>query len=115
LSSNILVDSLNEAEIEKLIAAQPPNTKGISKLKVHLETKGLPDVRQQIKFLRNLQSLRMGGAHRKGDDYRKAAEAFGVGEKTFREAFETVLRSAIAFLEALDRHFLDTPPQQQSP
>ncbi len=42
---------------------------------------------RHIMFLRNLQSLRAGGAHRKGEAYRKAAAAFGVDEKTFREVF----------------------------
>lgn len=47
--------------------------------------------------------------HRKGEDYRKAAAAFGMDEKTLREVFETVLNGAIALLDALERHFLAAP------
>jgi hypothetical protein len=108
--TKILVDSLNERELEGAIPPQPENTKGISKLKVYLESKGMPDAQQQIKFLRNLQSLRMGGAHRKGEDYRKAAATFGMDEKTLRVVFDTVFRGAIALLDALERHFLVPPP-----
>jgi hypothetical protein len=109
--TKILVDSLNERELEGAIPRQPENTKGISKLKAYLETKAMPDAQQHIKFLRNLQSLRMGGAHRKGEDYRKAAAAFGMDEKTLREVFATVLNGAIALLDGLHRHFLAGVPE----
>ena len=64
---------------------------------------GVPEAQSHIKFLRNLQALRMGGAHRKGPDYQKAATVFGVGEKTLRHVFETVLKGATALLDVLER------------
>lgn len=113
--AKILVDSLNEQELQRAIPSQPPDTKGISKLEAYLEAKDMVDAKEHIKFLRNLQSLRAGVGHRKGDTYRKAAEAFGIDEKTLRKVFETVLKGAIALLETLDRHFLAAPPPPAPP
>jgi hypothetical protein len=43
-----------------------PNQKGIDKLAACLRKRGLPNYEEHIQFLRELQSLRSGAAHRKG-------------------------------------------------
>lgn len=112
--TKLLVDSLNEREVVKDVSPPPKDAKGITKFEHFLQAKGMADVRRHIKFLRNLQSLRMGVGHRKGEDYRKAGDAFGMTEKTLRGVFETVLAGATALLDALEAHFLLDPAADKS-
>jgi hypothetical protein len=65
--AKLMVDSLNEREIAKNVEAVP-NQKGIDKLAACLRKRGLPNYEEHIQFLRELQSLRSGAAHRKGHE-----------------------------------------------
>lgn len=102
--AKILVDSLNENEMNKLISiSDRVKVKGsIARLEKVLMTRGIQGYGEHIKFLRNLQSLRSSGmAHRKGSNYQKVAREFGVESNTLRTVFQGILVKAVAFL-----HFL---------
>lgn len=103
-----IIDSLNEENIEIQIGGLDPNLKGgISKLERFLATQSFPNYQPHIKFLRNLQSLRSTSVgHRKGQNYKKIAKEFGIGEKDIREIFENILKNAAQMLKDLSDHFL---------
>ena len=67
--TKLLIDSLNEAAIAKNIKLEGKD-RGITKLSKLLIQLGRTDSAAPIKFLRNLQSLRTGSAHRKNSDYK---------------------------------------------
>jgi hypothetical protein len=103
--TKILVDSLNEGELNKLIPAdQRGGIKGsISRLEKALQEAGIPGHEEHIKFLRDLQSLRSSGAaHRKGSNYRKIAEKLGVNSMSLPQVFEGILVKANRFLQFLE-------------
>ena len=103
--TKVLVDSLNEKQLNAFISeAERESTKGsISRLEKALIALGVQGFEDHIKFLRNLQNLRSAGAaHRKGSNYKKIAEEFGVTDKSLREVFGGILHNAIAYLNFLD-------------
>jgi hypothetical protein len=69
-------DRLDQREQVEFSDPQWPNSRSLKKLQVYLNEAGL-DSAKPIQFLKDLWSLRHGAVHRKGDEYRKAAEAFG--------------------------------------
>jgi hypothetical protein len=80
-----------------------PNAKGITKLGELFWQRGMNDYEGHLRFLRNLQELRSTGvAHRKSENYRRAAAAFGLMEKDLRDAFREFLAETVAFLSYLD-------------
>lgn len=100
--AKILVDSLNENELSKLIpVSDRADIRGsIARLEKVLLVRGVQGYEEHIKFLRNLQNLRSSGsAHRKGSSYQKVAREFGVESHTLRTMFQGILRRAVAFLE----------------
>jgi hypothetical protein len=96
--TKILIDSLNEAEIAKSITLEEKD-RGIKKLAKFFVQLGRTDSAAPIQFLRNLQSLRTGSAHRKSSDYSKAAAAFGMNDVGFKGAGAKILTEAVSFLE----------------
>lgn len=67
-----------------------------------LSAKGITGYQENIKFLRDLQSLRSSGtAHRKGTNYRKIAEELGIDSQSLRVVFEGILVKGIDFLKYL--------------
>jgi hypothetical protein len=103
--TKVLIDSLNEAEIDKSIGGAPPEAKGISKLESFLKAESFQDVDAHIKFLRDVQALRSSGTgHRKGSKYKKVSSSFGVGEGELRAVFEDILKRVCRFLRALAEH-----------
>jgi hypothetical protein len=107
--AKIVIDSINESKLNSLIPAQPSNSRSLKKLQVYLDAAGL-DSAKHIQFLKDLWSLRHGAPHRKGDEYRRAAEEFGVAKKGFIAAFTDILVQAIDFLDFLRAGLLN-PPQ----
>lgn len=104
--TKILVDSLNEKELNKLIpVVEQGEIKGsIARLEKALVAHGIKDYDGHITFLRGLQNLRSSGtAHRKGSNYRKIAEEFGVDSDTLRNVFHGILTKGLLFLEFLER------------
>lgn len=99
----VIIDCLNEQELRKHVGDSIASLKGISKLEKFFETNGYNNYEDHVKFLRNLQDLRStGSAHRKSENYVKAAQEFQLGQKDFVETFTEILRQAIAFLDFLD-------------
>lgn len=102
--AKILVDSLNEKELNKLIpASEHVAIKGsIACLEKAFMICGVEGYEEHVEFLRKLQNLRSSGmAHRKGGNYQKIAREFGVESRTLRTVFQGILRRAVAFLEFL--------------
>jgi len=74
--TKILIDSLNEKQLNKLIPVEQRDnlTGSINRLEVALNSCGISDAADHISFLRKLQSLRSSStAHRKGNKYQKVA------------------------------------------
>lgn len=104
--TKVLIESLNEKELKKLLPADKrEGIKGsISRLETVLESRGLlqEDGRQHFVFLRALQDLRStGSAHRKGKSYRDNAAGFGIETQTLRDVFTHILTQSVAFLDYL--------------
>jgi hypothetical protein len=97
-TTKVLIDSLNEAEMVKSITLEE-NDKGITKLGKFLAHLGRTDSAAPVQFLRNLQSLRAGSAHRKRKDYGKAAAAFDLDKGGYKGAGARILGEAVSFLE----------------
>jgi hypothetical protein len=102
--TKILVDSLNEKELNNLIApADLSGLKGsISRLEKACVNCGVPNYEIHIRFLRDLQDLRSSGAaHRKGSNYQKIAERLGMDAQSLRHVFEELLIKGLAFVRFL--------------
>lgn len=102
--NKVLVESLNDAELLQRIphlADGEQKPRSIEKLQRFLEGKGLPDYEPHIIFLRWLYRLRHGTPHRKGEEYRKAAEHFQVHEQGHIASFAKILNMATALLNYL--------------
>ncbi len=100
--TKILIDSLNEKHLNKLIPAEQRAdlNDGIARLEAALSACGVEDAVNQILFLRKLQNLRSSGAaHRKGSNYRKIAKDFGVESQSLRSVFSGILWQALAVLD----------------
>ncbi len=99
--TKILIDSLNEEHLNKLIPAEQRAglKSGIARLEAALSACGVEDAVNQVSFLRKLQNLRSSSAaHRKGNNYRKIANDFGVESQSLRSVFSGILRQALAVL-----------------
>ena len=97
--AKILIDSLNEESLKKLVPAgkqeEIKNKRGISLLEVALDINNLEGADAHIAFLRKLQNLRSSGsAHRKGKNYLKIAAHFNVENQSLRHIFANILNSA---------------------
>lgn len=102
--TKILIDSLNEAYLKKMIPSEKreeyKGKKGILLLEGALNLNHIGGTSVHIEFLRKLQSLRSSGsAHRKGRNYQKIAKHFGIENKSLREVFTEILNSATNVLD----------------
>lgn len=100
--TKILLDSLNEKELNKLIKSSNINDiKGsINRLKKVLEDNQIVEDKDSIDFLRNVQNLRSSSsAHRKGKNYQKIAKVFGVDNKSLSSIFAEILKESIKVLD----------------
>jgi hypothetical protein len=100
--TKILIDSLNEKHLNKLIPAdQQADLKGsIARLEAALILCGVEGATEHASFLRKLQNLRSSSAaHRKGSNYRKIAHDFGVESQSLRAVFAGILRQALDLLD----------------
>jgi hypothetical protein len=113
--AKVLIDSLNEEEIKGNIKGTiPKDAKGISKLSLWFQERGLNDFEPHIKFLRSLQDLRNGAGHRKGEAYQRGASYFELDRRSLDNAFENILIQATEFLNYLDKRLLPTEPSELS-
>lgn len=96
----ILIDSLNEKNIVKVLTGNYTELKGsIARIETWFKENNVPNYEEHIKFLRNLQELRScGTGHRKGKGYKKITSALGIYENNYVEAFKQLLEKASAFL-----------------
>jgi hypothetical protein len=100
--AKLLVDSLNEKELATRSSERSkPNEKGIGKFERWLQEQKETDYEEHIKFLRKLQALRAGSAHRKGDEYKKAADYFEIGKHDLPTVFRNILVHALSLLSFL--------------
>lgn len=108
--TKLLVDSLNEKGITKIIGPLPEGKTGsITRFEVFLTTSGFPSVDMVVKFLRNLQSLRSTGtAHRKGSQYTELVEKLGIEPELRIQTGTRLLTDAVAALTALQAHYCGT-------
>jgi len=100
--TKILIDSLNEKHLNKLIPAeQQADLRGsIARLEAALIVCGVEGAADHVSFLRKLQNLRSSSAaHRKGSNYRKIANDFGIESQSLRAVFAGILRQALALLD----------------
>jgi hypothetical protein len=102
--TKVLVDSLNEKELNKLVdPAELEGLKGsISRLEKACANRGVADYADHIRFLRDLQDLRSSGAaHRKGSNYQKIAEKMGFDAQSLRDVFKGLLVKGLTFVRFL--------------
>jgi hypothetical protein len=104
--AKILPDSLNEKELRKRIKRPiPPNSNKIAVLEMAMVDTGCLSSECHIEFLRLVQKLRDGVAHRKprGDDgsYREAAKEAGLTDSNYTEVFDQLLVRANGLLDYL--------------
>ena len=97
--TKVLIDSLNEAYLKKMIPFEKrkkfKDKHGIAGLEAALHLNGITDGDDHLDFLRKLQSLRSSGsAHRKGRNYEKIAKHFGIENQNLRDVFTGILNSA---------------------
>ena len=102
--AKILIDSLNEVSLKKLIPCEKreelKDERGISLLEAALHLNSLKGADVHIKFLRKLQNLRSSGsAHRKGKKYLKIAKDFNLENQSLRYVFVNILTSASDVLD----------------
>lgn len=105
--TKILIDSINEKEVNKLLSNQElGNLKGsISRLEALLKKCDISDemLSGQIKFLRNLQNLRSASsAHRKGSNFEKISKEFKIDELGLKASSKLILEDAVKFIIFLD-------------
>jgi hypothetical protein len=104
--TKILVDSLNEKQLNSFIPVEKiTNIKGsISRLEIAFQVCKIGGHEDHINFLRKLQNLRSSGsAHRKGKEYQKIANEFGISSASLITVFEEILKKSNAFLEFLEQ------------
>ncbi len=111
--ATILVDSLNQKCIRKLISAEEldrlehekDDPKSIDYLEAALCSFNVAGSEKHITFLRKLQRLRStGSAHRKGKKYEKQLKKdFGIENQEYRQGFSRILEQAVDCLEFLIR------------
>ena len=111
--ATILVDSLNQKCIRKLISAEDldrlehekDDPKSIDYFEAALCSFNVAGSEKHITFLRKLQRLRStGSAHRKGKKYEKQLKKdFGIENQEYQQGFARILQQAIDCLEFLIR------------
>jgi hypothetical protein len=97
--AKILIDSLNEKSLRKLIPFEKQEAfkdkRGIALLEASLDLNDFEGYDVHTTFLRKLQKLRSSGsAHRKGQTDLKIAEYFDVENQSLRHVFANILNSA---------------------
>jgi hypothetical protein len=102
LLAKLVVDFLNENELEKGANDLPKEAKGIAKLTGFVEANGLTGGKPHLQFLRNLQSIRSKGVHRKDERYTKALGALGVESLNRVDASRLIFQMAVELLQWLE-------------
>lgn len=99
--TKILVDSLNEKELYRLMPCECED-RGITLLESVFARQNIYDGERHIKYLRNLQNLRSASvAHRKGKNYAKACKQVGLDIKPLSEVMESLFAGAAGLVQLL--------------
>ncbi len=99
--AKVLVDSLNEHALVQGPPQGPKDEKGISKLGRWFEHRKITGFESHIQFLRDLQDLRAGSAHRKGERYKKAAAVFRIEGRDLQIVGREIFSFAVDFVKFL--------------
>lgn len=101
--TKIIIDSLNAKEMSKFASPEHAGSGGgIAILSATLSACNITDSNEHISFLQSLQALRSASsAHRKGSNYRKISNKFGLDNRNTQAAFAEILKRATSFLEYL--------------
>ncbi len=101
--TKILIDSINEKQLNKLLGRDSENTKGsINKLQKVLSILGLENSNSHIAFLRKLQNLRScSEAHRKGKEYEKLMIKINSNKLPLMSFLRNIFIEANEFLQFL--------------
>lgn len=105
--TKIVIDSLNEKELKKQISIDINDLKGIGKLELFLKEKYFPNYKQLIEFLRNLQMVRSGVGHRKGEKYVKGLKKLGLEDIPSGDSFAQILKETNGFLDEIRAFFIN--------
>ena len=97
--AKILIDSLNEESLKKLIPCEKSETfkdkRGIALLEAALYLNELKGADVHVAFLRKLQSFRASGSvHQEEHNYLKVAKHFDFGSQSPQNVFANILNSA---------------------
>lgn len=103
--AKILIASINQEQLKKLISPKQDGNlnpeekerlkRSIGCLEIALNACGVANAADHISFLRNLQKLRSSGtAHRKGSNYKRIADVFGIESHSLRVVFTGILAKA---------------------
>ena len=104
--SKIIIESINIKKLKETIRCADEDN-SISILEKYLLEKFKLDqniLDYHIIFLRDLNNLRQGHAHRKPDstvnryNYNTAKKKFGIGTKSFKQVFEEILQKSLALM-----------------
>ncbi len=101
--TKILIDSLNEAYLKKMIPFRKrleyKEKRGIALLEAALHLNKIKGTNGHVDFFRKLQSLRSSGSeHRNGSKYEKIAKHFGIENQNLSGVFTEILNSATKVL-----------------
>lgn len=99
--AKVLIDSLNEKALTETSSAAASETRGIKRLNAWLGERGAAGAKPHIDFLHALWDLRHGSGHRKGEQYRRASEYFGLDDRGLIESYRHLLRLAADFMDFL--------------
>ena len=102
--TKILIDSLNEEPLKKMIPYEKreafKDKSGIALLEAALLLNNLEGAEVHIAFLRKLESLRASrSADRKEQNYLKIAKHFGIENQNLQDVFPSILNSALDVLD----------------
>ena len=102
----ILIESIDVKGLKRLLPeAERANLKGKRSIEILGETLNFHSVEHadhRVSFLQKLQTLRSkGSGHRKGSDYQRIANYFGVDSLGQQEAFFEILKQALDIVEFL--------------
>lgn len=102
--AKIMVDSLNDAELERELNSPIPGERSIAKFGRFLKLIKYPNADRDLELVRTMQGLRStGAAHRRGSNYTKLIEKMDVAPDS-PQTVEKILGGLIAMLEDLQYH-----------
>ena len=103
--TKVIIESINDKRLKVELGAAAKGLRSIEKLDKYLSLEGLDESHDYIDFFKDIYSLRGAMVHRKGKDFKRMAEIFGIGGKSNMKIIGDILDHATQFIIYLDRHF----------